>query len=81
MNTTEFAAELNTTPRTARKFLRSDARAQGNPIPGKGARWTIEKKQLPALKKRFAAWNKAQAEAKAKREAKAEAEAKAASED
>lgn len=74
MNTTEFAAELGTTPRNARKFLRSDARAKGDTIPGKGSRWTIEKKNLAGLKKRFAAWTKAQDEARAKREAEKVAE-------
>jgi hypothetical protein len=74
MNTTEFATELNTTPRNARKFLRSTARAAGDTIPGKGSRWTIEKKNLASLKKQYAAWSKAQDEAKAKRDAAKEAE-------
>ena len=74
MNTTEFAEVLGTTPRNARKFLRSDARANGKEIPGKGSRWTIDKKTLPGLKKRFAAWTKAQDEARAKREAEKAAE-------
>lgn len=71
MNTTEVASELNTTARNLRKFLRSDARANGNPIAGKGSRWTIERKQLASLRKRYAAWQKAQDEAKAKRDAAA----------
>jgi predicted transcriptional regulator len=74
MNTTEVATELNTTARTLRKFLRSDARAQGNSIPGKGSRWTIEKKDMRSLRTRFTAWEAAQAEAKAKREAAAQVE-------
>jgi predicted transcriptional regulator len=74
MNTTEFAAELGTTPRNARKFLRSDARAQGKDIPGKGSRWTIEKKSLAGLKKRYAAWAEAQEIARQKRAEAAAAE-------
>ena len=74
MNTTEFATELNTTPRNARKFLRSNARAAGDTIPGKGSRWNIEKKSMTSLKKQFAAWSKAQDEAKAKRDAAKAAE-------
>lgn len=69
MNTTELAAELNTTPRNLRKFLRSDARAADQPIAGKGSRWTIEPKKVPAMRKRFTAWQAAQVEAKAKRDA------------
>lgn len=69
MNTTELASELNTTPRTLRKFLRSDARAADQPIAGKGSRWTIEPKKVPAMRKRFTKWQEAQVEAKAKRDA------------
>lgn len=75
MNTTEFAAEIGTTPRNARKFLRSDARSRGESIPGKGSRWTIEKKSLAGLRKRYGVWVKAQEEA-----AKARAEKLAAEE-
>lgn len=76
MNTTEFAAELNTTPRNARKFLRAEARSNDLPIPGKGSRWDIAKKDMPKLRRRFAAWTKAQDEDRAKRlAAKAEAAA------
>lgn len=74
MNTTEFAAELGTTPRNARKFLRSDARSRGESIPGKGSRWTIERKQLAGLRKRYGVWVKAQEEAAKARAEKAAAE-------
>lgn len=71
MNTTEFAEALGTTPRNARKFLRSDARSRGEDIPGKGSRWNIDKKQLAGLRKRYGVWVKAQEEAAAKRAEKA----------
>jgi predicted transcriptional regulator len=56
---TELATELNTTGREVRKFLRADAKAQGNDTPGKGSRYAIEKKSIASLKKRFAAWDEA----------------------
>lgn len=50
----ELAAELDTDPRTLRKFLRSpqgfDAKV------GKGHRWSIESRQVRSLKVRFAKW-------------------------
>lgn len=62
----EVAARFDTTPRTLRKFLRSDMRSQGGTIgpndsnaphtPGKGARYAIEAKEVKALKGRFDAW-------------------------
>ena len=76
--TTTLAAELNTTPRTLRKFLRSDA--SGVEAVGKGSRYSLPtaKREVASLKKKFDAWGAAQAEAKAKREAdKAEAEVEA----
>jgi predicted transcriptional regulator len=71
--TAEVAEKFGTTPRTLRKFLRADARAngQGDTLPGKGSRYAIEGKALAPLKKRFAAWQVAQAEAAAKRAAEA----------
>jgi len=73
--TTTLAAELNTTPRTLRKFLRSDA--SGVEAVGKGSRYSLPtaKREVASLKKKFDAWGAAQAEAKAKREAEAEAPA------
>lgn len=67
--TAEVAEKFGTTPRTLRKFLRSDARANGaaDTLPGKGSRYAIEGKALAPMKKRFTAWQVAQAEAKAAR--------------
>jgi predicted transcriptional regulator len=55
----ELAAELGTTPREVRKFLRSDAKANDVPTPGKGSRYAIERKSVRSLAKRFAAWDEA----------------------
>jgi predicted transcriptional regulator len=78
--TTEVAEKLNTTPRTLRKFLRADARANGNAdsLPGKGSRYALEGKDLPGMKKRFAAWQVVEAEARKARAEKAADEATAA---
>lgn len=75
--TAEVAEKFGTTPRTLRKFLRSDARANGaaDTLPGKGSRYAIEGKALAPMKKRFNAWTVAQAQEKAERAAKAAAEA------
>ena len=77
--TGEVAEKFGTTPRTLRKFLRSDARARNaaDTLPGKGSRYALEGKDLAPMKKRFAAWQVAQAEEKAERAAKAAAEAQA----
>lgn len=77
--TAQVAEKFGTTPRTLRKFLRADARAndRGDSLPGKGSRYAIEGKDLAPLKKRFATWQVAQAEARA---ARAEEAAKAARE-
>lgn len=56
---TELAAELGTTPREVRKFLRADAKANEGTTPGKGSRYAIEKKSVAGLRKRFAAWDEA----------------------
>jgi hypothetical protein len=53
----DLATELNTDPRTTRKFLRSE---QGLDMKvGKGQRWTIEAKQVRSLKARYAKWDAA----------------------
>ena len=72
-STAEVAAKFETTPRTLRKFLRADAKAQdaADALPGKGSRYAIEGKQLASLKKRFKAW---QLEEKAARAAEKAAE-------
>lgn len=56
----ELATELNTDPRTARKFLRSITPAENH--PGKGSRWSIEKREVRSLKSKFAAFQKAAAD-------------------
>lgn len=65
MNTTEFASELGTDTRTARKFLRSITPKDEQ--PGKGSRWTLDdnKRSLNTMRKNFNAWKKAQDEKKA----------------
>ena len=58
LNTTEVATEFGTDARTLRKFLRSP---QGtDSTVGKGARWSIEKRDLRSLRKRFQTWSAAQ---------------------
>lgn len=55
MNIKEVAIELDTDPRTLRKFMRSDA----SPIPavGKGSRYEIARRDLRTIKSKFAKWN------------------------
>lgn len=55
----ELATEIGTTPREVRKFLRADAKAHEATTPGKGARYAIEKREVRALKARFAKWDEA----------------------
>ena len=57
MDTAEVAAQLGTTARTLRVFLRS---AHSTFIPvGSGARYDFTDREIPTLKKRFAEWQKA----------------------
>lgn len=51
--TTDLAAEFDTTPRTLRKFLRSQAMGVG-----KGSRYSLptSKREVNALRKQFDAW-------------------------
>lgn len=72
ITTAELATELHTDPRTVRKFLRADARERGVDIPGKGSRWSIEKREVRALRSRFAKWSEAQEQARQERAAKVE---------
>lgn len=51
INVQEFATELGTDPRTARKFLRSVTPKDEQ--PGKGSRWSIEKNKVRGLRKQF----------------------------
>jgi hypothetical protein len=54
MTTADLATALDTTPRTLRKFLRSDA--SGIEGVGKGSRYSIEAKQVRSLRSRFSKW-------------------------
>ena len=64
ITTAELAAELDTTPRTLRKFLRSE---EGPGKVGKGARYALpaDKRSINALAKKFAKWVEATEAAKA----------------
>lgn len=59
MTTNELATALETTPRTLRKFLRSDA--SGIESVGKGSRYSLpsSKREVASLSKRFTAWDEA----------------------
>ena len=60
LNTQEIAAEFGISPKTLRKFLRSDSRERGIATPGKGQRYSIPRKELRGLKSRFEKWQIAQ---------------------
>lgn len=66
--TTELATALDTTPRTLRKFLRSEGQGVG-----KGSRYALPstKREVNALNKRFTAWREAQEAKKSSNEAPA----------
>lgn len=70
--TTSLATEFDTTPRTLRKFLRSDA--SGVESVGKGSRYSLPtaKREVTAMKKRFTAWSEAIAASKATPEVEVE---------
>ena len=65
MTTNELATALETTPRTLRKFLRSND--SGIESVGKGSRYALpsSKREVNALSKRFNAWSDALAAKKA----------------
>ena len=52
----EIAQRFDTDPRTLRKFLRADAKANSTETPGKGSRYAIEARQVKSLQRRFNAW-------------------------
>jgi len=52
LNVKELAEKLDTTPRTARKFLRHVTPVEDQ--PGKGGRWEIAGKDVRSLTKKFA---------------------------
>jgi len=66
INIAELAIELDTDPRTARKFMRSITPAEGQ--PGKGGRWGIEKREVRSLKSKFAKFAAELAEKRASRD-------------
>ena len=55
----DLALELNTDARTARKFLRSVTPTDEQ--PGKGSRWSIEKRDIRSLKSKFSKFADAEA--------------------
>lgn len=62
----DLATELNTDGRTARKFLRSITPKDAQ--PGKGSRWSIEKRDVRSLKSQFAKFTAAADQARLDRE-------------
>jgi hypothetical protein len=50
----EFAAKVDSDPRTVRKFLRNELGTVG-----KGQRWAIEAKQVRSLSSKFSKWDEA----------------------
>jgi predicted transcriptional regulator len=55
----ELAQELGTDGRTVRKYLRATVRAAGIANPGKGQRWSIDRKDVRKIRKDFAVWEAA----------------------
>lgn len=60
INVQDLALELGTDARTARKFLRKVTPADAQ--PGKGGRWSIEKRDIRSLKSKFAKFQEELAE-------------------
>lgn len=64
ITTAELAAELDTTPRELRKFLRADAAASDktDELPGKGKRYALPSnaRAVASMRKKFAQWQDAQ---------------------
>lgn len=58
----EIAAEFGTSPKKARKFLRSDASGIADIAPGKGGRWAIPANRVKTLQKRFDAWKQVESD-------------------
>lgn len=59
----ELAQDLGTDGRTVRKFLRSITPVEDR--PGKGSRWTIERKEVRSLRTKFSKWNEDRVKAEA----------------
>jgi predicted transcriptional regulator len=62
LTTTEIAQELGITAKHLRKFLRADARNsdKADTLPGKGGRYSFERKDLKGIKSRYTKWNAAE---------------------
>lgn len=62
ITTAELAAELDTTPRELRKFLRADAKVNEVETPGKGKRYALpaNARSIAAMRKKFSTWQDAQ---------------------
>lgn len=58
LTTAQVAEALDTTPRTLRKFLRSDAAKSIDPV-GKGHRYAITAGQVKTLRSQFTKWTAA----------------------
>lgn len=67
----DLSTELGTDARTARKFLRSITPADAQ--PGKGGRWSIEKREVRSMKSKFSKWVAEVDEKRASRETPADA--------
>lgn len=66
INIADLATELNTDARTTRKFLRSITPKDAQ--PGKGSRWSIEKRDVRSLRSQFTKFTAANEQAKLDRE-------------
>lgn len=55
VSTTELAEELETDPRTLRRFLRSESSPVEN--VGKGKRYVLDTAAVKLIRKQFAAWS------------------------
>lgn len=62
ITTAELAAELDTTPRELRKFLRADAKVNEVETPGKGKRYALPSnaRSIASMRKKFSTWQDAQ---------------------
>jgi hypothetical protein len=58
----DVAEKFGTDSKTLHRFLR---RTHADDAPGRGGRWEVDAKKLPALRKEFDAWLKSEAERKA----------------
>jgi len=73
LNTTEVAAELDTTPRTLRIFIRQDPTYAN---AGTGGHYEFTRQDIPTLRSRFTTWQSQKAKTAPVRKAKQTATAK-----